>query len=269
MSKFIIPKTPPKNKIIEFFRKKGLGKLIELSREAPKKVNEMVLKQPYSPNLVDLYNLYHFIILNKRTTIMEFGSGWSSIIFMLTLNELKKKFSNDLKNLRRNNPFELFILENEKKFLSISKRRCLKFKKKFKLSSKVHFLFSEVSMTTFNSRICTEYKKIPLCNPDFIYLDGPDQFNIKGEINGINIGHKDMMPMICDILKIENFLTPGTLIVSDGRAANIKFLRDNFTRRWIYKNNSKTDQHILYLDDDCLGKYNKLQLEFYKKGKHK
>ena len=38
-----------------------------------------------------------------------------------------------------------------------------------------------------------------------------------------------MMPMICDILKIENFLTPGTLIVSDGRAANIKFLRDNFT----------------------------------------
>ena len=33
----------------------------------------------------------------------------------------------------------------------------------------------------------------------------------------------------------------------------------------IYKNNSKTDQHILYLDDDCLEKYNKLQLEFYKR----
>ena len=41
MSKFIIPKTPPKNKIIEFFRKKGLGKLIELSRSS-KKGNEMV-----------------------------------------------------------------------------------------------------------------------------------------------------------------------------------------------------------------------------------
>ena len=60
-------------------------------------------------------------------------------------------------------------------------------------------------MTTFNGRICTEYKKLPLCNPDFIYLDGPDQFNVKGNVNGINTGHKDLMPMICDILKIENF----------------------------------------------------------------
>ena len=119
-------------------------------------------------------------------------------------------------------------------------------------------------MTTFNGKICTEYKKLPLCNPDFIYLDGPDQFNVEGNINGININHKDMMPMVCDILKFENFLTPGTIIVSDGRAANIKFLRDNFTRNWIYKNNKKSDQHVLYLNDPCLGKYNKLQLEFYK-----
>ena len=28
-------------------------------------------------------------------------------------------------------------------------------------------------MSTFNGRICTQYKKLPLCNPDFIYLDGP------------------------------------------------------------------------------------------------
>ena len=34
-------------------------------------------------------------------------------------------------------------------------------------------------MSTFNNRICTQYKNLPLCNPDFIYLDGPDQFNIK------------------------------------------------------------------------------------------
>ena len=73
------------------------------------------------PELNDLYNLYQFIILNKRTTICEFGSGYSSLIFNLALKELKNKFSNDVKNLRMNNPFELFIIENEK-FLNISKK---------------------------------------------------------------------------------------------------------------------------------------------------
>ena len=224
----------------------------------------MIVNTPYSPDLNDLYNLYHLIILNKRITILEFGSGWSSIIFSLALNHLKKKYLNSVKKLRRNNPFEIFILENEKKFLSISKKRGVHYQKKLKLSTKVNYIFSDVYMTKFNGRICTEYRKLPQCNPDFIYLDGPDQFNVKGNINGVNTGHKDFMPMICDILKIEHFLTPGTIIVSDGRAANIKFLRDNFNRKWIYKNNKTSDQHILYLDDPCLGKYNKLQLEFYK-----
>lgn len=265
MSKFIIPRILNKKKIINFFKQKNLNELIKLSKEPKKGVNEMVRVNPYAPDLLDLYNLYQLVIMNKRTTILEFGSGWSSLIFMMALDELKKKFFNDIKKLRRNNPFELFILENEKKFYNLTKKRNLVFKKKLNICTKLNYLFSKVSMTTFNGRICTEYKKLPLCNPDFIYLDGPDQFNVSGNVNGINTYHKDMMPMVCDILKIENFLTPGTMIVSDGRAANIKFLRDNFKRNWLYKKNKYVDQHILYLNDPCLGKYNKLQLDFYKK----
>ena len=119
-------------------------------------------------------------------------------------------------------------------------------------------------MALFNDRICTQYKKLPLCNPDFIYLDGPNQFNVK-KINGISVAHKDMMPMNCDILKLEYFYTPGTIIVCDGRAANAKFMRDNFTRNWEYYNDRKSDQHVFYLNDPVLGKYNNLQLKFYKK----
>ena len=69
------------------------------------------------------------------------------------------------------------------------------------------------------------------------------------------------MPMSCDILKFEHFLTPGTIIVLDGRTANARFLRDNFKRNWLYK--YEEDQHIFYLNDPILGKYNKLQLKFY------
>ena len=258
------PQKLNKLQVEKFFIKKGLGDLVRLSKSSTKKANEMVLTNPYRPELHDLYSLYQFTILNKRTTILEFGSGWSSLIFALALNELKNKYNKEIQNLRRNNPFELFILENEKKFLSITKRRLSNFVKKKNINIKINYHYSEVCMTSFNGRIATEYKKFPLCNPDFIYLDGPDQFNVKGNIRGISTRHKDMMPMVCDIIKFEYFYTPGTIIVTDGRAANAKFLKDNFKRKWSYKNDKRNDQHIFYLDDPCLGKYNKRQLKFYK-----
>ena len=40
------------------------------------------------------------------------------------------------------------------------------------------------------------------------------------------------MPMSCDILKIEHFLKPGTIIVVDGRAANSRFIKKNLQRNW-------------------------------------
>ena len=68
----------------------GLTDFIDLSNEKGKKVNEMILANPYKPEIRDLYNLYNYIILNKRITVLEFGSGWSSLIIALALDKLKK-----------------------------------------------------------------------------------------------------------------------------------------------------------------------------------
>ncbi len=255
-------------KLIEnFFIDKGLKILVDLSKKKKPLVNQMVVNEPYIPELDDLYNLYQYILINKRTTILEFGSGWSTLIFSLALNELSKKYFKEVKKLRRNNPFELFVVENEKKYLEITKKRILKFNKHLKINNtiKIKYVLSDVEMTTFENKICTQYRKLPLCNPDFIYLDGPDQFKVKKDINGISTRHKDMMPMVCDILKFEYFYTPGTIIVCDGRAANVKFLKDHFKRNWKYINDKKNDQHLFCLVDPVLGKFNKLQLEFYNK----
>ena len=262
-----IPTTKNKKFIEKFFIKKGLKLLVELSKKAKPSVNQMVMDEPYFPELDDLYNLYQYVLINKRTTLFEFGSGWSTLIFSLALKELKNKYSKEVHLLRRNNPFELFVMENDKKYLNITKNRIIKFNKYLKIKNpiKINYSFSNVEMTYFNNIICTQYKRLPLCNPDFIYLDGPDQFNVKKDINGISTRHKDMMPMVCDILKFEYFYTPGTIIVCDGRGANAKFLKDNFKRNWKYLNNLKSDQHIFWLNDPILGKYNKLQLEFYNK----
>lgn len=267
MVKIKLPPNKTKKQIEDFFIKKGLYLLVSESKKKNLSVNEMIIKAPYKPDLNDLYRLYQFITLNKRTTILEFGSGWSSLIFYLALHDLKKKHYSQVKNLRRNNPFELIVLENEKKYLNFCRNRITKFKKILKLKQvvKTHYHFSNVEMTLFNDKIATQYKKLPLCNPDFVYLDGPDQFNIKKDINGISTRHKDMMPMVCDILRFEHFYTPGTIIVCDGRAANAQFLKNHFKRKWRYINDKKNDQHIFLLCDPLLGKYNKLQIEFYEK----
>ena len=256
------------NKFIEnFFIKKGLKLLVDLSKKKKHSVNQMIVNETYFPELDDLYNLYQYILINKRTTILEFGSGWSTLIFSLALKELADQFSTEVKSLRRNNPFELFVIENEKKYLNVTRNRIQKFNKYLKIKNpiRIKYFLSDVEMTTVNNRICTQYKKLPLCNPDFIYLDGPDQFKVKKDINGISTRHKDMMPMVSDILKFEYFYTPGTIIVCDGRAANAKFLKDHFKRNWKYIDDQKNDQHIFCLVDPTLGKYNNLQLEFYNK----
>ena len=132
-------------KFIEnFFIKKGLKLLVDLSKKKRPLVNQMVVNEPYIPELDDLYNLYQYILINKRTTILEFGSGWSTLIFSLALNELSNKFFNEVKQLRRNNPFELYVLENEKKYLTITKNRILRFNKYLKI--KKYFLTKNMEL---------------------------------------------------------------------------------------------------------------------------
>ena len=70
--------------------------------------------------------------------------------------------------------------------------------------------------------------------------------------------------MAADILRFENFLIPGTIILTDGRSANANFLKNFFKRKWIYQHDIKNDQHIFYLNDNSLGYVNDMQLKFYR-----
>lgn len=269
INKIKLPKKISHSQLKNYFIKLGLKNLVNESRKRDQRVNEIITKNVYKPELYDLYRISELIRLNKRTTVLEFGSGWSSLIISIALMNNKKKYSNDIKKLRRNNPFEMFSVDNEKKYCAITKKRIKNFfsdkeKSKF-FKNNIHISYSECKMTEINGFYATTYKKIPLCNPDFIYLDGPDQFKIKGVINNFTTAHMDMMPMVSDILRIEFYLTPGTIILSDGRGANVDFLKKNFKRKWLYQYDKYSDQHLFYLDAPILGEYNKKQLEFYKK----
>jgi len=215
----------------------------------------------FAPDLMDLYYIHQLIILNKRTTVLEFGCGWSTIIMKNALEINKSKYLTMLKKLRKKNFFEIFSIDNQRKYLKITRDKSKKILGK---NSKINFFYSKNKMTKFNNKFCSEYEKLPIINPDFIYLDGPDPRTVQGKVNGFNLNHLELMPMACDILKIEHFLLPGTIILSDGRTANIRFLKSNFQRNWSYIDNSTYDQHILYLNEKSLGKINNKILNFYK-----
>ena len=74
----------------------------------------------FAPDLNDLYQIHELIILNKRTTVLEFGCGWSTIIIKNALEANKKKYFSKLKKLIKKNNFEIFTLDNQKKFLKFT-----------------------------------------------------------------------------------------------------------------------------------------------------
>ncbi len=260
--KIKIPKKVSEKEIIKYFKKKNFFDLLTLKKENKK----LIQAKPYYPELNDLYRLNRFIIENKRTTILEFGTGWSTLIIFSALIELEKKFSLKIKDFRKKDKFKLFVVDNEKKYMNISKNRILRYKKKIKYNKdNINFLFSDIDFKILNNQYCNLYKKIPLCNPDFIYLDGPNLFKIKGSLNNFTNKHYDMMPMVANIINIEPFLLPGTIILSDGRTSNMRFLKNNFKRNWIYKHDESADQNILYLDEKPIGNINKNFLKFYNK----
>ena len=260
-----LPRPKKSSEIKEYFKSYNIyhffEKAIPQKNISIKKLLNKDRKNTYPPELQDLYFLHEFIILNKRLTVLEFGSGWSSLVMANALMINKDRYINKIINLRKKNIFELHILDNEKKYLNITKSRNDKYLPKFKKN--IFYNFSKCRMTTFNDRFCTKYDKLPLINPDLIYLDGPDQFKVCNKINNFTVNHDDMMPMVSDILKIENFLIPGMVIIVDGRSANCSFLKNNLQRKWIFKNFQDDARTIFYLNDDSLGRINNQLFKFY------
>ena len=261
---YLIPGNKNQKHLINFFKSKKINQVINNMHNDLRPENQMKWSKTLAPDLNDLYRLYQYIYLNKRTTVLEFGTGWSTLIMAKALKDVKKKYYKqyDKFKLRRHNPFELFSLDTSKKYLEISKKRIHMLKKSE--VSKINYCLSDAKMSLYREKYVSIYDKFPKCNPDFIYIDGPDPFMVKGNINNFNQAHGDLMPISADLLRIEYYLLPGTIILLDGRTANARFLKDHFKRKWIYKHDRLNDQHLFYLNEKPLGKINERQLKFYR-----
>lgn len=253
-------KIPKPTNFEAYFKNKGLDKIVLASREKRKVLDKRTQKKPHLPVLKDLYFLYEMILLNKRTTVLEYGCGWSTVVMHKALMELKKKVRR-LPFKRSDFEFGIISVDNLKKFINISDTRM----KEFSCDSKYYkFFLSAAQMTSFNGRYAVEYKRHPLINPDFILIDGPNQWGVKKFHDNFTTAHNTYMPMLCQVLKYEHFLVPGTIIVLDGRVANARFMQKNFQRNWVFLDLYKEfDVGVFYLDEKPLGIHNIDQLKFY------
>jgi len=250
------------NAVLGLVKSHGLDKLFpETEREhelTPFESVDPSVTVPYAPEWNDLLRLFALVRLRRATTVLEFGCGFSSVVLAhaLTLNESELR-DHVTSNLRRTDAFKLFVVDDIPAYLSATEARLTAAQKKI-----VSFHQSAVHMTTFSGRICTEYETLPNVCPDLIYLDGPSQDSARGEVNGISTRHPDRLPMACDILKIEHFLLPGTLVLVDGRTANARFLKSNLQREWRHEHDTEGDVHYFEMIEEPLGKWNRRQIEF-------
>ena len=249
----------------KYFKKNNFDKLLGIDIKNFSNISKKNIKDPYSnvktskdafaPELDDLCRLHYLAISRKVTTILEFGVGQSTLVLNDALEKNKSKYLKYVnKNLRRSNPFECHSVDNNEFWIK-------RIKNNYNLNRTI-FYKTVVNMGTFNDRVCTFYKNLPNICPDLIYLDAPDLSSIKGSIRGITTNHSDRLPMSADILSIEHFLLPGTLIVIDGRTANARLLKSNFQRNWIYCHDELADQHFFELSEPPLGIYNRLQINY-------
>tara|TARA_A100001015_G_C14818328_1_gene643655 strand:- start:101 stop:925 length:825 start_codon:yes stop_codon:yes gene_type:complete len=240
-----------------------------------KKSSSKFRKFNYLPNLIDLYRLHSIITKNKRIKVLEFGSGISTAIIADALHINKKKYekkifkinsnltnkdhiNESLPYLKKNyfkysNPFDVISFDDNKYYINETKKILKNLKiKNFKLK------YSKGVITKFNNHYSFEYDNNEIINADLIYIDGPGVENIfkKKYTTEIN-------PVSSDVLKIEYFLYPGTLIVVDGMPQNVLFLKDNLKRNWTVVENKKLNQTVFYLKEKPLGAINKSQLKFY------
>ena len=213
---------------------------------------------PFEAELDDLIRLHHLVISRRVTTILEFGVGKSTIVFADALSHNMSVHSEHVAaELRRSNPFEVHSVENNESWLELVTSGLTA-----DLRDRCHAHLCPLKVSEFNGRLCTYYHEFPNVAPDLIYLDGPDQFSAEGTLRGLTTAHVDRMPMSADILTIEHFLTPGTLIVVDGRTANARFLRANLQRGWSYYHSETMDQHFFELTEAPLGVYNRRQVDY-------
>ena len=150
--------------------------------------------------------------------------------FKLENNRIKHKSKKPFK--RCSFPYSLFVVDNDKKYLEISKKRISKF---FSEKTRINFIFSEAEMTKYNGKYTSQYRFHPLVNPDFIYVDGPGLTSVRERIRGLGFDEKNRRMVNSDVLLYESSSPSDFFILVDRMYVTMNFLINNLKYKYTLK----------------------------------
>jgi len=211
----------------------------------------------YEPEIDDLWFLYSFIKDKCITSILEYGSGWSTYVMAISLHENFLNFGSEhMSIIRHPNAFKLMTIDASSNYQESAINRIPEGIKN------VLPVISKPQLTSLDGAIGHQFDFIPNFAPDLIYLDGPDHNQVIGNLHGFEYGDSFTQPMGIDILLIEPFLWPETFIISDGRTANSRFLSTRFKRNWQIMHDPFGDRTIFRLNETPLGLISEEHINF-------
>lgn len=205
-------------------------------------------KSTIVPNLRDLARLSKVIKTYKVETVMEFGVGYSTLVMAQALSDNvgKDDFPGPC----------LYSVDCEKKFIELNKAVLPQ-----KLKKIVKYTHASAVATDQYFNTCGhKYQNIPDVDPELIYIDGPDPKSVKGSCSGLTWSEAERTVLSIDVLLMEGVLTPGTIIVLDGRTNNARFIKNNLKRNWECNHSSENDVTVFILKEAPLGARNKKRL---------
>jgi len=227
-----------------------------LGDSRPPILNKHQNDEPYDFELDDLYYLYSLTRQNAAVSVLEFGSGWSTLALAKAVDENRISMGDTYK-VRHPNPFKVMSVDASEQWMSVTLSRL-----PTELRELVMPQVTVPRLIELRGSYVSVYAEIPPFTPDMIYLDGPDPEQVAGSIDGFVSLELHGLPMSADILRIEPYLWPWTIIVTDGRTANARFLQAHLQRNWQYLHDPFGDRTILRLDETPFGPITEDHLAF-------
>ncbi len=219
------------------------------------------LEEEIVPKWDDLVRLYFLVRERKPYEILEFGSGFSTILMAYALKQNWEEYCNNFSCNEKNRYEQPRIISIESS--EIWRNNTQSKIENIGLSDFSKIVFSSVSIAEYQGQICHFYDQLPDVVPDFVYLDGPDPSTVQGNIHGISFQNPKRTVMSGDILKYESTLLPGFFMIIDGRTNNARFLQRMLRRQYSVQYHEGADVTTFELDEPRLGRKNIFGWEAY------
>ena len=207
----------------------------------------------YPPELNDLYYIYRLIRDRVILSVLEYGCGWSSKAINIALEENFRDFS-DLFNsnfIRHPNKWCHLIIDANEGYIEKTLDR---FSPK-KIKTEAIKAIPTISNTESSPVFYWDY--LPNFSPDLIYIDGPDDNQIVGTFRFFKYENSFTPPIFSDLLRLEPFLMPESILLFDGRTSHVRYVQRNFKRNWETYTDPFGDRTVMRLDESPLGPINR------------